>query len=60
MSEVNEGEKILKTCRTVAVVGLSPKSERASLRIAAHLKEQGYRIVPVTSGGRRYRRGLSC
>jgi len=54
MSEVNEEEKILKTWRTVAVVGLSPKSERASFRIAAHLKEQGYRIVPVTSGRRRY------
>ena len=48
MSKVNEEEKILKTCRTVAVVGLSPKSERASFRVAAYLKEQGYKIVPVT------------
>lgn len=29
------------------MVGLSPKPERPSYRVAAYLKEQGYEIVPV-------------
>lgn len=40
-------EKILNTYRTVAVVGLSPKPDRPSFRVASYLKEQGYRIIPV-------------
>ena len=44
---MNEEEKILKTCQTVAVVGLSPRPDRPSYRIASYLKEQGYRIIPV-------------
>jgi predicted CoA-binding protein len=40
-------EKILKTYRTVAVVGLSPKSDRPSFIVASYLKEQGYRVIPV-------------
>ncbi len=47
---MNEEEKILKTCRTVGVVGLSPKSERDSFRVAAYLKEHGYKIIPVNPG----------
>jgi predicted CoA-binding protein len=38
---------ILRTARTVAVVGLSPNPERPSHRVARYLQEQGYRIVPV-------------
>jgi uncharacterized protein len=38
---------ILASARTIAVVGLSDKPERDSHRIAAYLKSQGYRIVPV-------------
>ena len=38
---------ILRRSRTVAVVGLSPKEDRASHRVAAYLKEQGYTIIPV-------------
>jgi predicted CoA-binding protein len=44
---VSEEEEILKTCKYVAVVGLSPKADRPSFRVAAYLKEQGYRIIPV-------------
>jgi len=40
-------EKILNSSRTIAVVGLSPKPERPSYRVASYLKEQGYRIIPV-------------
>ena len=39
--------EILKTSRVIAVVGLSPKEDRASYRVASYLKGQGYRIIPV-------------
>jgi predicted CoA-binding protein len=38
---------ILQSARTIAVVGLSPKEDRPSHRVAAFLKDQGYRIIPV-------------
>jgi hypothetical protein len=38
---------ILGSCRTVAVVGLSPNAERASYRVAEYLKEHGYQVIPV-------------
>ena len=38
---------ILKNSKTVAVVGLSDKPERASAHVAEYLQQQGYRIVPV-------------
>ncbi len=38
---------ILHRYHTVAVVGLSPKPERDSHRVARYLKERGYRIIPV-------------
>ena len=40
-------EAILRECKTVAVVGLSPKPSRPSHRVALYLQQQGYRIVPV-------------
>ena len=38
---------ILKTCRTIAVVGLSPKAHRDSYEVAEYMQAQGYRIVPI-------------
>lgn len=40
-------EQILRAARTVAVVGLSSKPERASLEVATYLQQQGYRIIPI-------------
>lgn len=40
-------EQILKSARTVAVVGLSNKPERASHEVAGYLQAQGYEILPV-------------
>ena len=40
-------EEILRECRTVAVVGLSPNPARPSHGVAAYLQANGYRIVPV-------------
>ncbi|NBY71004.1 MAG: CoA-binding protein [Betaproteobacteria bacterium] len=42
-----DAEHILRHCRTVAVVGLSPKPERDSFRVAHYMQSQGWRIVPV-------------
>jgi uncharacterized protein len=39
--------EILTSARTIAVVGLSDKPDRDSHRIAAYLKSQGYRVVPI-------------
>jgi predicted CoA-binding protein len=33
--------------RTIAIVGLSKNPEKASYEVAAYLKSQGYRIVPI-------------
>ena len=38
---------ILSHCRTIAVVGLSPKPHRASFDVARSMQGQGYRIIPV-------------
>lgn len=42
--------RLLHQYRTVAVVGLSPKPERDSHRVARFLQEQGYRVIPVNPG----------
>jgi len=47
-----EIEEILRDCRKIAVVGLSPKESRDSNRVARYLMEQGYEIVPVNPGQR--------
>ena len=38
---------ILKHCRTIAVVGLSPKPHRASFDVSRYMQAAGYRIIPV-------------
>ena len=38
---------ILKTCKTIAVVGLSPKLHRDSYEVAEYMQSQGYRIIPI-------------
>jgi predicted CoA-binding protein len=43
---------LLQATATIAVVGLSPKPERDSHRIAAYLQRQGYRIIPVRGAQR--------
>lgn len=47
MSEADNIRKILRTCRTVAVVGLSPKPHRASFDVARYMQAQGWRIIPI-------------
>jgi predicted CoA-binding protein len=40
-------EEILSSSHVVAVVGLSPKPDRPSYKVASYLKQQGYKIIPV-------------
>ena len=39
--------RILKSCRTVAVVGLSAECHRPSFFVAKYLQQHGYRVIPV-------------
>ena len=47
MNSDKEMKEILLLAKTVASVGLSSNQEKESYWIAAYLKEQGYRIIPV-------------
>ncbi len=46
-AEEEDIRKILDTCHTIAVVGLSSKSFRPSHGVSAYMQRHGYRIVPV-------------
>jgi predicted CoA-binding protein len=37
----------LTDCKTIAVVGLSPKPHRDSFRVAKYMQDHGFRIVPI-------------
>jgi predicted CoA-binding protein len=46
-SNKEEMREIFDSIKTIAVLGLSPNSEKASHKVAAYLQEVGYKIVPV-------------
>jgi len=41
---------LLEEARKIAVVGLSPRPERPSHRVAAYLISRGYDVIPVNPG----------
>ncbi|NLL12055.1 MAG: CoA-binding protein [Fibrobacter sp.] len=43
-------QKILKKPKTIAIVGISRESHKASNMVASYLKDEGYRIIPVNLG----------
>jgi predicted CoA-binding protein len=48
--EINSREtisRILEECRTIAVVGLSSNTGRASNGVAGYMRRQGYKVIPV-------------
>ena len=45
--DISTLRRILKTCRTIAVVGLSAEWHRPSYFAASYMQAKGYRIVPV-------------
>jgi hypothetical protein len=40
-------QRILDECRTIAVVGLSSNTWRASNSVSAYMQSKGYRVIPV-------------
>jgi len=40
-------QQILESSRVVAVVGVSPKPDRPSYKVASYLKQHGYKVIPV-------------
>lgn len=50
MTDENTIRHILSTARTIAVVGWSPKPDRASHGVAAFLAARGFRVIPVNPG----------
>ena len=40
-------KQILEECKTIAVVGLSSNTWRASNSVSAYMQSKGYRIIPV-------------
>lgn len=47
ITEDNDVKTILQNSKTVAIVGLSPKKDRDSYRVAEYLKNHGYTIIPI-------------
>jgi len=45
--DVSSLRRILKSCKTIAVVGLSAEWHRPSFFAAKYMQQHGYRIVPV-------------
>jgi predicted CoA-binding protein len=48
--EINSSQaikQILDECKTIAVVGLSSNTWRASNSVSAYMQSKGYRIIPV-------------
>ncbi|HLC69157.1 MAG TPA: CoA-binding protein [Candidatus Bilamarchaeaceae archaeon] len=52
---MNEIEHILKSAKTIAVVGLSDKPERDSYIVAEYLQNAGYEIIPVNPNIREWK-----
>ena len=47
---IEDTREILRSFRTFAVVGLSPRPDRDSHIVARFLQEHGYRVIPVHPG----------
>ena len=47
MSDISTLRTVLKSCHTLAVVGLSAEWHRPSYFAAKYMQEHGYRIIPV-------------
>ena len=43
----SEQTQILAQCRSIAVVGLSPKPHRDSYKVTRYMQQQGWRIIPI-------------
>ncbi|OCL83492.1 CoA-binding protein [Arcobacter porcinus] len=46
-SNKEEIKAIFEETKTIAIVGLSPNSEKASFKVAQYLQNNGFKIVPI-------------
>jgi len=46
-----EIKEVLRSSKTIAVIGISSKEDRPSYGVASYLKSKGYRIIPVRPDG---------
>ncbi len=46
-SNRDEMKRYFQECKTVAVVGCSPDSTKASNRVAKYLRDNGYNMIPI-------------
>ncbi len=46
-SNRDEMKEYFEACKTIAVLGCSPKADKASNRVAKYLLEAGYNMIPV-------------
>lgn len=46
-SNKDEIKEIFDNTKIIAIVGLSPDSEKASFRVASYLQSKGFKIVPI-------------
>ena len=53
MNEPDLAHSLLRSARTIAVVGYSQKPDRPSNSVSAYLRRQGYRVIPVNPQLRR-------
>ena len=49
--EDRELKETLSNSKIIAIVGISPREDRPSYRVASYLQSKGYRIVPVRPDG---------
>jgi len=47
MNEPDLARSLLRSARTIAVVGYSQRPDRPSNSVSAYLRRQGYRVIPV-------------
>jgi predicted CoA-binding protein len=47
MNEPETIRTILEKTKTIAVVGLSDKPDRAAFRVSKYMQQEGYRIIPI-------------
>ena len=50
LAPVKTLQRIFAESRTIAVVGLSPKTNRPSNQVALYMQQAGFRIIPVNPG----------
>ena len=50
ITEDSKKKEVLENARTIAIVGISPKPEKASNIVARYLQRKGYKIIPIRPG----------